>query len=125
LTKPPNGKIPANAHELRPEADRERDHLHAEDFREREMPRLMDEDENADEECEVEEIHWRSWSNADAGACKGWACDPRRVRWRESTGKCAQNAMRAIAEAAAILLRCLECGRCARDDGLHEHVVVE
>src|SRR5207249_8405081 len=57
-----------DAHDLGAEADREHDHLHAEDLREREVPRFVNEDQDADEQSEIEEIHDVSaaWSNAYA-----------------------------------------------------------
>jgi hypothetical protein len=51
------GLLAADAQDLRPEADREREHLDAEDLREGEVPRLVDEDERADEDDEVKKVH--------------------------------------------------------------------
>ena len=51
------GLLAADAQDLRPEADREGEHLHAEDLREGEVPRLVDEDEGADEDDEVQKVH--------------------------------------------------------------------
>ena len=51
------GLLAADADDLRAESDREREHLHAEDLGEGKVPRLVDEDEGADEEDEVQKVH--------------------------------------------------------------------
>ena len=51
------GLLAAESHDLRTEADREREDLDPEDLREREVAELVHEDEHAHEQDEVEEVH--------------------------------------------------------------------